>query len=502
MPLGASSRIIVGNRARKVLARSMAVCASAVSASLGPNGRSVLYAQPDGGIARATSGLIAVRRVAQHSGPNSIGQRLLEETLTRVEQDLGDGTARVALMAVSMFMQIRRHLADGVSQRQLATEIEALQQASGKAMLERARNADDLACVARSAAGDPQIAACISSIDRVLFSANAVDVVPIAGSGVTVKEIRGYRFEIAGDVVGRRPDEASLQLTLHQPYILVANEIIVDFGALLPVLEQFVARGKTLLIVARGFEGGAREAIVRNRHPLALNLLAMTPRETSEHAVHSLEDLCIASGGTLIDEQAGLSVAKARPDHLAHASEAGLKGDALTLTGMQSDTDALARRRRHLFEEAAGNSFLSLDRERCLRRATRLNLHWAEMEIGTDGERGEARVHAANAALRAVYAASQSGIVDGAGRAMVEVADQLAQTTSWAVEDMATRCAAVDIFSTGLRSVSAALRATHLPAPSGELANDVVDPLSTTNSLIRYAVSLALTLSTVEALIC
>ena len=494
--------IFVGNQARGTLARSLAVCANAVATSLGPEGRALLYEQPDGSIARATSGLIAVRRVMQNAGPHSIAQRLLEETLTRVEQDLGDGTARVALVAVSMFVEIARHLANGVSQRQLAKAIEALEQACGRAMLGRARSADHLASVAWSAAGDSQIAACMSSIDRVLFDADAVDVVSVAGAGVAVKELRGYRFEIAGDVVGRHPDEVGLQLVLHQPYLLVANEIVDDFGALLPILEQFVTRGKTLLIVARGFEGGARQAIVRNRHPLTLNLLAMTPREAGEHAVNSLEDLCIASGATLIDEQAGLSVATARPDQLAHANEAGLKGDALTLTGMQSDTVALARRRRHLFEEAASNGFLSLDRERCLRRATRLNLHWAEMEIGTDSKHGEARVHAANAALRAVRAASQSGIVDGAGRAMAEVAAQLGQTNLGAVEDMATMRAAVDVLGTGLRSVSAALRATHLPPPSGKLANAVVDPLSTTNSLIRYAVSLALTLSTVEALIC
>lgn len=500
-----SSRIVCGADARESIARSLDLCVKAVATGLGPDRRAFVYQAPDSSIVRAASGLAAIRQIARGTGPHAVGPRMLERALTDVERDVGDGTARVACMAVAMYGAATRHLALGTPAEQLRRRVAQLVPRCDALLRAGASSADDVWSVAMSAACDPSIADALASVDAGLFADGAVDVAEGRGTDIVVREHEGYLFDVADDVIGLHADERRLRVVLNQPSVLVANEVIDDFGALLPVLELFVAKRKSLLIAARGVTGAARDAIVKNRHLLSTNVLAVTPRDVGAEAFRVLEDLCVVTGATMIGVETGTSVGRTQPGMLGAADEIHVSGRAVTFVRPRGASTAIERRRAALKNESARNRYLSLDRERTQRRATRMRMRWASVEVGTDGHHGPRLLSAVRSACAALEAA-RGGVVRGAGLALADVATQLGDACSGAFAGTAgaqLQRAALDVLGCGLRAIARArARCDGGHAWPSSAGDAVVDPLSTTLELLHHAVSLALTLMTIEVLVC
>src|SRR5262249_47993376 len=136
--------------------------------------------------------------------------------------------------------------------------------------------ADEAAlAAARTAAGDDALAEAMADLFLRL------------GPDGTIEIAEGHRSELETDVrpgvtvdaslVSRELSDESERLCvrLERPFLLVADEEIAEFGALLPVLEQFASRGKALLIVARDVTGGALQALVRNKREARLRVAAL-----------------------------------------------------------------------------------------------------------------------------------------------------------------------------------------------------------------------------------
>src|SRR5689334_2591724 len=97
------ARITAGADLHRLLERSLRPLMRAVGASLGPDGRTILYARGPRDVAEAATGFAIAREMPTADGPRGTAPRLLKETLFAVDRDFGDGTARLALIAGECF---------------------------------------------------------------------------------------------------------------------------------------------------------------------------------------------------------------------------------------------------------------------------------------------------------------------------------------------------------------------------------------------------------------
>jgi chaperonin GroEL len=298
---------------------------------------------------------------------------------------------------------------------------------------------------------------------------------------------------------------------LEQPSILVADEAISDFGALVPVLEGFATHKKALLIVAREVSGAALHALVRNKTEAGLAVAALKIADVVERGTAALEDLAILTGAELVSDALGTTVARLRPHMLGKADAVEVHADFARIIGGGGDRDAIERRRRELRVRIAGERYLGYDREHMQRRLARLSSGYAKLRVGGfSAPERQARLGAARKAAAALRGARE-GVVDGGGLAALRLARTIAPNGRAGFDERATRTLLVDalrripkilIENAGGDAMAQLRRLDDAGDASRNGARlQALDPLPVVAGTIRRAVSTAATLLSTDALI-
>lgn len=442
---------------RLCLAQGIRLAAKAIAPSLGPKGRTVLLHRPPAAPTLLTHGYDIAREVAASCrGPEVHGARILKETLFEVDRDLGDGTSAVALMMASIVSGAVAMAHAGLDMPELADALLGLAP-DLKTQIQSYRvdaSLDEIAlAVARTAAGDADIAERIGSLFLELGDDAVIQVQEGEGREIETDTRPGTTIEatLVSRSLSDEPDR--IQVRLKDPYILVADEEIGDFGSLLPVLEGFATKQKALLIVARDVTGPALQALVRNKTEAGLRVAALKVASVAERGYDALEDLAIATGAELLSDRFGTDLRKMRPHMLGRADEAKIEQNFTTVIGGAARGDALETRRKEIRLRIARERYLSYDREQLELRLARLSRGFARLHVGgvTAADRS-IRLTAARKAVAALQAA-RDGVVPGGGTVLLRLASGLVPGQG---DDMA-RLAARRLAREALRQIPATM---------------------------------------------
>jgi chaperonin GroEL (HSP60 family) len=381
--------------------------ARAVGVSLGPNARACFFTDAEAP-RRLDTGYDIVRFICDSAGPGSLAPRVLRQIVGEVEQDLGDGTARLAISLCAMFGEGVRQVEAGIVPHRLADALNAEVSAFCLHLSEQRVATPDLEAVARTAGAEPPLARAIADLAAKLGPGGTFEVEEGDRSGIITSSGQGYVFEA-------EPVSPLLQpVSLDPVHVLVANEMISDFGQLANVLEAFATRGKALVIIARDVTGAALQALVRNRAELGLRVAALRVKAAGEEAAETLRDIALATGGELICDSEGRTLEKLRPAMLGRAERFSFTSGRATLGEPAGEADAIEFRRAYLLAEAERKKYLSLDRERLLRRASRLSGRWGELRVaGRNSWETAPLLAQARRAAAAVRSANDGGAVAG-----------------------------------------------------------------------------------------
>jgi chaperonin GroEL len=502
------TRVATAPDAVRRFSRSLGPTLRAVAAAAGPKGRACLLDR-DGVVERAGSAVAIVRAVAEERGSATLFPRLLREMLFEADRDLGDGTARLALLWGGLIRYGARTVAAGAPAPALADALIDLG-ARLAASLNEERigilpDRDQLIAVALSAGGSAALAREIGGLLHTVGSEGGIEIIEGREPGLRSESGDGFVFEAAPI------SEAFAAAELDPAYFLVADENIDDFGPLIPLLEGFATRGKALVVVARDVSGAALQALVRNHRENGLRAMALRPAAVSQHAADVLEDLAIATGATLIADRFGTSLSALRPTMLGRAALFSLAHGRAVLHAPRGDRGAIATRRRMLLAEAERQKYLDLDRQRLEARAARLAGRWGRLHVFERTERdAKAIIQAAGRALASARSAATGGVLPGASVGLVRSFDRMPINRAEASDEVfsaAHQClaaAVADLFQTllGIQSFDAPsprlphVRPGALASALGlnssrniEIYSACLDPLPLTRSLVDRAIS-------------
>ena len=418
-----SKQLLFHDQARERMWRGVDALADAVGVTLGPRGRTVIIEREFGGPQVVNSGVLVAKAIELEDRFENLGAQLLREVASRTSEMAGDGTTTATVLAHAMIQEGLRYLAGGMNPMDLKRGIE---EGIGAVVAELGRvarpcaDSQEIAHVASiSANNDHSIGELLArAIDKV-GREGAISIEDGSGLASELEVVEGLQFD-RGYLSPYFINNAERQsVLLEDAAVLLLDRKLSSLQDLLPLLEEAVKAGCPLLIIAEDIDSDALATLVVNAMRGTLKTCAVKAPGFGDRRRAMLNDIAVLTGGTVISDETGLTLAKATLAELGRVKRAEIDKDGTTLIGGAGAAQAIQARIASIRNERSAASS-NYDREKLDERIAKLSGGVALIKVGaaTETELKERKIRVEDA-LHATRAAVEEGVVPGGGVALL-----------------------------------------------------------------------------------
>lgn len=474
--------------------------ARAVGVTMGTGGsNTVIEALESPGYMTTNDGYSIANAILLADPIEDLGRKMLLESINRANKASGDGSSTTCVLTAAIIeeglkaeghpMDIKRSLEACLPKIQ-----ESIETQTQHIVTDGVIDTERLKQVATISAEDEQIGTTIADIYNQIgpkgiiywdISKTTEDSYTI-GSGITVEGatyISPYMCD--ADEAGRNTN----QIRLKNPYILMTKQKIAsaaDFNNLAQTLDA--KEIKDLIVFADDFEPLIVTDLVKTRMVRGFRIvLVKMPVLWKDWW---FEDLAKATGATVIDSVAGLSMKQAEMKHLGRVGNIVITKDDTHLDGINDVSEHIA-----LLEEDKN--------EETELRVARLNTKTARYFVGAQSESALSyRRLKVEDAIAAAYQALNGGIVAGGGIALLNA--------SRVVDNAILEKALTRPFDTICTNVGVNLKpdvggTMGLNTRTGQVVDmfeeGIVDPANVVLNAVKNAISVAATVITAPTIV-
>ena len=418
-----SKQLLFHDQARERMWRGVDALADAVGVTLGPRGRTVIIEREFGGPQIVNSGVLVAKAIELEDGFENLGAQLLREVASRTSEMAGDGTTTATVLAHAMIQEGLRYLAGGMNPMDLKRGIEEGISAVVAELGRVARpcaDSQEIAHVASiSANNDHSIGELLArAIDKV-GREGAISIEDGSGLASELEVVEGLQFDrgyLSPYFINNAEGQSVL---LEDAAVLLLDRKLSSLQDLLPLLEEAVKAGCPLLIIAEDIDSDALATLVVNAMRGTLKTCAVKAPGFGDRRRAMLNDIAVLTGGTVISDETGLTLAKATLAELGRVKRAEIDKEGTTLIGGAGAAQAIQARIASIRKERSAASS-SYDREKLDERIAKLSGGVALIKVGaaTETELKERKIRVEDA-LHATRAAVEEGVVPGGGVALL-----------------------------------------------------------------------------------
>jgi len=320
--------------------------ADAVKSTLGPKGRNVVIGKKFGSPHVTKDGVSVAKEIELSDPIENLGAQMVKEVAAKTADVAGDGTTTATVLAQALVTAGLKSVAAGSNPIDLKRGID---KAVGcivgelKSMSTQVgADTDKIQQVATiSANNDETIGALIAEAMKVVGNDGVITVEEAKGTETEVKTVEGMQFDRGYLSPYFVTNQEKMITEMDSPLILLVDKKVSSMKELLPVLEPVVQMGRSLLIIAEDVDGDALATLVVNRIRGALKIAAVKAPGFGDKRKEMLEDLAALTGGTVISEEKGLTLADATVDHLGGAEKIEITKDRTTIINGDGETDTV-----------------------------------------------------------------------------------------------------------------------------------------------------------------
>src|SRR5256714_1138344 len=254
--------------ARAALEAGVDAVADAVKVTLGPKGRYVVLDKKFGAPTITNDGVTIAREIEVEDVFKNQGAQLVREVATATNDVAGDGTTTATVLAQTIVRQGLKNVAAGANPLALKRGIEKSVDQVVDNIREQSKEVsgkDQIARVAAISAADDEIGDVIADAIEKVGKDGVVNVEEGQTFGMDLEFTEGMQFDKGYISPYMVTDQDRMEAVLEDPYILIANQKVGSVRDLLPVLEQVMQGGRSLVIVAEDVEGEALATLVVNK---------------------------------------------------------------------------------------------------------------------------------------------------------------------------------------------------------------------------------------------
>ncbi|MEU4364352.1 chaperonin GroEL [Promicromonospora sp. NPDC023987] len=515
--------IAFDEEARRSMERGLNQLADTVKVTLGPKGRNVVLDKKWGAPTITNDGVSIAKEIDLDDPYERIGAELVKEVAKKTDDVAGDGTTTATVLAQALVKEGLRVVAAGANPIAIKRGIEKATEAVTEQLLNAAKEIEtkeEIAATAAISAGDPAIGELIAEALDKVGKEGVITVEESNTFGLELELTEGMRFDKGFLARYFETDPERQEAVLEDPYVLIVESKISNVKDMLPLLDQVMKSGKSLLIIAEDVEGEALATLVLNKIRGTFKSVAVKAPGFGDRRKAMLQDIAILTGGQVITETVGLKLENATLEELGQARKVVVTKDETTIVEGAGDADLIAGRVNQIRSEI-DKSDSDYDREKLQERLAKLAGGVAVIKAGaaTEVELKE-RKHRIEDAVRNAKAAVEEGIVAGGGVALIQAGAvafaKLELEGDEAIGASIVR-AAIDAplkqiaVNAGLEGGVVAEKVRNLPSGQGLnaqtgvyedlLAAGVNDPVKVTRSALQNASSIAALFLTTEAVV-
>ena len=411
-------------KAREELKKGVDALADAVKVTLGPKGRNVIIEKKFGAPHITKDGVSVAREVELEDPFQNMGAQLVKEVASKTGDDAGDGTTTATVLAQSIITVGLKNVAAGANPMDLKRGIDKAVAIVVDSIRSQAHEVGDdlkkIEDVARiSANNDEAIGQLIAEAMRKVKKEGVITVDEAKGTETTVDIVEGMQFDRGYISPYFVTDTEKMECVMDSPMILLYDKKISNLKDMLPILEATAQSGRPLLIIAEDVDSEALATLVVNRLRGSLKICAVKAPGFGDRRKEMLEDIAVLTGGVVISEEKGMTLAAATVEMLGRAETVTVNKDLTTIVNGAGAPEAIASRVAQIKAQIESTKS-DYDREKLQERLAKLAGGVAVLHIGAPSEvEMKEKKDRVDDALHATRAAIAEGIVPGGGVAYI-----------------------------------------------------------------------------------
>ncbi len=417
-----AKNIIFGEEARKSLQTGVDKLANAVKVTLGPKGRNVVLDKKYGSPLITNDGVTIAKEIELGDPFENMGAQLVKEVSVKTNDAAGDGTTTATVLAQALINEGMKNVAAGANPMVVKRGIKLAVDTAVETVIKNSKKVsgtEDIARVATVSSGDAEIGNLIAdAMGKV--TADGVITVEESKTAETYSEVvEGMQFDRGYITPYMATDTDKMEAVLDDAFILITDKKISSIQEILPVLEQIVAAGRKLLIIAEDIEGEALSTLIINKLQGKFICVAVKAPGFGDRRKEMLRDIAILTGGQVISEELGLELKNADVSHLGRAGQIKVSKENTIIVDGAGDSNEIKNRIAQIRNEIATTTS-DFDREKLQERLAKLAGGVAVIKVGaaTEIEMKDKKLRIEDA-LSATKAAVEEGIVAGGGVALI-----------------------------------------------------------------------------------
>jgi chaperonin GroEL len=413
-----------GIEARQKMLKGINKLADAVVVTLGPKGRNVCLEKNFGGPFITKDGVSVAKEIELEDPYENMGCLILREAASKTSEDAGDGTTTSVLLARYLAAQGMKRIEANFSPVEFKRGMDRALEAICEHLTEISmpvKNQEDIEGVAAiSANGDYEIAKIIADAVAKVGKDGVVNIEEGRGIETIVETTDGMKLE-RGWINGEFClDPERQESVLKNPYVLVTDHTVAAVRGLVPILEEIMQSGESLLIVAPDFGGESIPTFYKNLEKLKTQLIKAPGFGANQQNV--LEDIAILTGANFISKVAGKTLDAITLEDLGRLGSVRVTSKETVLVdggGGQGAIDArIAQIKTEI--ERSGSEY---DKDKLRERMSKLLGGICVIKVGAVSELSMKETKARmEDALYATKASVDGGIVEGGGMAYLHSA--------------------------------------------------------------------------------
>ena len=409
---------------RDALKRGVDALANAVKVTLGPKGRNVVIQKPFGAPSVTKDGVTVAKEVELEDAVENLGAQMVKEVASKTNDVAGDGTTTATVLAQAIVREGLKNVAAGANPMDLKRGIDKAVSVVVAELKKQSQvvgsDSEKIKQVASiSANNDETIGSLIAEAFEKVGKEGVITVEEAKGTDTYVDVVEGMQFDRGYQSAYFVTNADKMIAELENPYVLLYDKKISNMKDLLPVLEPVAQHGKALLIISEEVDGEALATLVVNKLRGSLKIAAVKAPGFGDRRKAMLEDIAVLTGGTVISEEAGLTLEGATLDMLGTAEKVTIDKDNTTIVN-GAGSDGNIKQRVSQIKAQIENTTSDYDKEKLQERLAKLAGGVAVLYVGAASEvEMKEKKDRVDDALHATRAAVEEGIVAGGGVAFI-----------------------------------------------------------------------------------